>query len=83
MKVLDNKISLNSLKKTLKEIMKKYSIEGECRIPLSPDEEGDYFIVIYADNIKSPEKAINLSLQIKKILSEKFGDNIVVSVVPA
>ncbi|WP_457644000.1 hypothetical protein [Persephonella sp.] len=76
------KFSVNSLKKFIKKLLEDYHIKGECLIPSTPDIDGDYFIVIYAKNIKSSDKAIELSLEIQKILANKFGDNIVISIIP-
>ncbi|WP_457623418.1 hypothetical protein [Persephonella sp.] len=75
-------ISVNSLKKFLGKLLEDYNIKGECLIPSTPDIDGDYFIVVYAKNIKSSDKAIKLSLEIQKILANKFGDNIVISIIP-
>jgi len=73
---------INKLKDSIKNFVEENNIIGKIIIPSEPDTEGDYYIIVYADNIKSFNKALELEEKLQRQLREKYGDNILISIIP-
>jgi len=80
--VKNRKSKIHELKSFIEKTLLDFNITGKAIIPSEPDNEGDYYIIVYADNIKSFPKAIDMEKKIQKIMREKFGDKFLISIIP-
>ncbi|WP_456401506.1 hypothetical protein [Persephonella sp.] len=80
--VKNRKSKIHELKSFIEKTLSDFNIIGKANIPSEPDNEGDYYIIVYADNIKSFPKAFDMEKKIQKIIREKFGDNFLISIIP-
>ncbi|WP_457624692.1 hypothetical protein [Persephonella sp.] len=80
--VKNRKSEIHELKSFIEKMLSDFSVTGKTIIPSEPDNEGDYYIIVYADNIKSFPKAIDIEKKIQKIIRGKFGDKFLISIIP-
>ncbi|WP_457638956.1 hypothetical protein [Persephonella sp.] len=80
--VKNRKTSNSELKNFVENILSDFNITGKAIIPSEPDDEGDYYIVVYANNIRSFSKAIDMEKKLQKAIRNKFGNKFLISIIP-